>query len=137
MTINWKLVKNFGQEEFDDPEHPGSGGLINPEFLVLIVRLRADTKWPMVIHAALDVHGTHGHAENSYHLLKMGAKAADFHFETEASQREQVYYVLHGGFSGVGVYYDWTHFGFHIDMRPKDRTQIWTRENGKYMYFLK
>ena len=124
-------------EEFSDPLHLGSGDLINPEFLVLVVRLRKDTGFPVVIHAAVDVDGTHGHAPNSLHLVKNGAKAIDFHFSTKANQREQFYYVVKGGFTGIGVYYDWNNWGFHVDMREKDKTQIWIRDKGKYMYFLK
>jgi len=137
MSIVWKHVKYFKQSEFDDPLVYGSGEEINPEFLVLIVRLRKDTEWPMIIHSAVDMKGTQGHSANSMHLAKNGCKAVDFHFKTEASQREQFFYVMKGGFSGIGIYYDWYRFGFHIDTRNRDRTQIWTRENGKYIYLLK
>jgi len=144
--INWELVPNFERHEFDDPDHPGSGDLINPVFLVSVVELRKHTGWPMILHwqvgGCVDVNGTHGHADGSYHLRKMGCKAIDFHFDCNASPRLQYYFVSKHGFPGLGVYYDWNwgkplKIGFHIDHRPKDLTQRWKRENGAYTYFLK
>ena len=143
--INWDLIPYFKRQEFDDPDHPGSGDLIDPTFLVNVVRLRKDTGWPIIPHwqvgGCVDVNGTHGHAENSYHLKRMGCKGMDFHFDTDAPKRLQYYYVSKCGFSGIGVYYDWKPFGFHIDHRPKEKTQRWKRikkwKKKKYIYFLK
>lgn len=146
MPICWEYVDFFRAEEFDDPLHPGSGENIDGKLLILLDRLRRETMWPIITHAkvggAVDVEGAHGHSKNSYHLLKNGAKAVDFHFQTDVSPRDQVYMVLKAGFSGIGIYYDWNWnnellgIGFHVDIRPKQSTQIW-RRNGRYFYLLK
>ena len=139
--IAWDRIKHFTQAEFQDPRYgPESGDMIDGVLLILIVRLRVDTGWPMIIHwavgGAVDVDGVHGHADDSYHLKKQGCKAVDFHFSTDASLRLQYYEVSRVGFSGVGIYPDWDMPGFHVDTRPKDETQHWTRKDGEYIYLL-
>ena len=144
--IEWKKIPEFAREEFDDPLHPGSGDLIHPELFKKILHLRRITGWPMIPHGivggCVDVDGSHGHAKDSLHLQRMGCKAIDFHFNTNESTRKQFYFV-EGLFPGVGVYYDWHWFGyqlkigFHVDMRPWDRMQRWTRRDGEYFYLLK
>jgi len=145
--IEWNKIPEFAREEFDDPNHPGSGDLIDPVLFSKILTMRRYTGWPTVIHGivggAVDVDGRHGHAKSSLHLKKMGCKAADFHFNTEAPTREQYNIVRQFGFSGVGIYYDWHWFGeqlrigFHVDDRPRDRIQRWTRRDGEYFYLLR
>jgi len=144
--IQWEHISHFDRAEFDDPLYPGSGDLIDPEFLILVVRMRVDVGWPMISHArvggCVDVDGVHGHADNSYHLVKMGCKAIDFHFVTTAPARRQYYEVGRFGFGGLGAYFDWhwndklLPIGFHVDLRPKDQAQRWTRKNGEYFYLL-
>ncbi len=140
MPINWSYVRHFKRYEFDDPLYPGSGDLIDGQLLYMLDRLREDTGWPIHPHwevgGCVDVDGSHGHAKHSYHLKKMGCKAVDFHFDTTASFREQYYAVSKAGFTGIGVYPNWEHPGFHVDTRPKEKTQRWVRRNGIYIYLL-
>jgi len=92
--INWKHVRYFRPHEFDDPDFPGSGEQIDGTLLFALDRLRHQTGWPIRIHreagGGVDVGGTHGHSPASYHLLAMGARAADWHFETDAPVRIQI-----------------------------------------------
>ena len=99
-----------------------------------------ETGWPMLIHwavgGAVDVDGAHGHADRSYHRKDMGCKAVDFHFVTGAPVRLQYYEIGRVGFSGLGFYPDQNPPGWHVDTRPKDQTQRWTRKKGEYIYLL-
>jgi len=146
VMVDWDHVPYFESKEFDDPDVPGSGKYISPVLLEALVKLRKDTEWPIVIHAAVggavDFNGTHGHAPHSYHRLDQGAMAVDFHFKTKADARLQFYAVRKHSFTGVGIYLDWKWkgmplpIGFHVDTRPVERNQMWKREKGKYLYFL-
>ena len=88
------------------------------------------------------IDGRYGHAPNSFHLKWNGAKAGDFHFKTEEDPRQQYLWVERMAWPAFGVYYDWKwggeplSIGFHVDMRPYDRLQRWTRRNGKYALWL-
>lgn len=147
-NYNWELLPNFERWEFDDPKHKGSGDYINMEALLNIVQLRLVAGCPIITHGTVggcvDVHGLHGHAPNSFHLLEQGCSAIDFHFDTETlTERQQWNLVKGSGFRGIGVYYDWNwdgkplKIGFHGDMRPAKLSQAWKRENGEYIYFLR
>lgn len=147
MAIDWEKVPHFERREFDDPNYTGSGDCINGGLLIMLVKLRNATDWPIIPHwkvgGAVDIDGSHGHSNNSYHLKSQGCEAVDFHFVTDIDPRLQVYNVLQLGFGGIGIYYDWKwdnkplSIGFHVDVRPKGRFQIWKREDGQYIYLLR
>ena len=144
--IHWEHVRYFTQREFQDPDVTNSGDLIDGRLLLLLDKLRHETGWPIIPHwqvgGCVDVNGTHGHAPHSYHLKAKGCKAVDFHFNTTATPRYQYYMVSLFGFPGLGVYYDWhwngelLPLGFHVDLRPRKRTQRWARRDGHYTYLL-
>jgi hypothetical protein len=146
--ITWDQINHFKQREFDDSRYPGSGERIN-----MILVLNLDYLWErvytisgakpaIIITQAVDLHGEHGHAGNSYHLAKQGCKAADFFIVTSLSARMQYNTVEKQGFPGIGVYYDWQYkgkplsIGFHVDLRPPAQIQRWRRVNGEYFYLL-
>jgi len=146
--INWNKYKYFKEEDFADPLSKGSGNMIDERLLFLLDELRIRFGWPMIFHSivggCVDVNGSHGHAKKSYHLTLMGAKAVDFHFQTtKVHARKQFLEVIKTGFTGIGVYFDWSWnnnllpIGFHVDLRSENKTQIWKRSSGRYIYLLK
>ena len=144
MAFDWKHVRHFTPEQFDDPLYPGSGINISG---VLILELEQTVEWTgyeIVPHwevgGCVDMKGEHGHGTSSYHCK---FEAIDFHFKTDDPTRVQYHKLVKRGFTGMGVYYDWKWdgvplpIGFHVDIRPVKKTQLWKRINGKYIYFLK
>ena len=146
--MDWNNIEFFEQSEFDDPLYPGSGENIDALIVLALDSLRRGTGWPMIVHTivggAVDMYGKHGHADESYHLLKNGCKAADWHFVTDAPYRLQYRAVEKMGFNGIGIYlklWKWNgkilQIGFHTDRRPKELIQRWLcRKKGKYFYLL-
>jgi len=146
--MDWNNIQYFEESEFDDPLYPGSGENIDPTLVFALDTLRRLTGWPIIVHhkvgGAADMYGEHDHADNSYHLKKMGCKAVDFHFRTTANYRLQYRGVERLGFTGIGVYLQVWHWGerlisigFHVDLRPKAIIQRWScRRKGHYVYFL-
>lgn len=141
--IAWDHVRHFSPHEFADPDVPGSGQSINGVLLYALDELRNKTGWPIRIHwedgGAVDVRGAHGHALGSYHLLANGARAADWHFDCDAPARAQIRAVLQAGFGGTGIYYNWgVPVGFHTDVRPCEKYQVWVQhQRNEYIYLVR
>lgn len=142
MGNDWNRIKFFERAEFQDPKYgPESGDEIDFRLVYMLDRLRGETGWPIIVHwrvgGAVDLDGSHGHSQNSYHLGKRGCKAVDFHFSTDAPLRLQYYQISLVGFSGIGFYPEWKPtVGFHVDLRPIYKSQRWKRVNGNYVYLL-
>lgn len=141
MAILWQYVKHLTRKEFDDPFEPGSGDYMDGEVIFLADETRHRAGWKMIPHGpvggCVDVEGLHGHSEKSYHRLDMGCKAFDFHFVTSASIRVQYHHLCLMGWTGIGFYPGWNNPGWHVDLRPVEDTQHWTRINGEYIYLLR
>ena len=86
--IDFNTIKNhvFIEEEFNDPNYSKSGRYLDGTLMVLLLRLRFDTDWPIIPHGkvggCIDIDGTWGHADKSLHRFDQGCKAIDFHFIT-------------------------------------------------------
>ena len=147
-SITWEQIKHFDAREFDDDLHPGSGEEMN-----MIIVFNLDYLWErvftftkkrpkIIITQAVDLYGEHGHSDDSYHLKENGCRAADFIIVTDLDPRVQYKLVERQGFGGIGIYYDWKRYGkpvpigFHVDPRPDEKYQRWTRRNGEYFYLI-
>ena len=148
--VDWNRIRYFKPWEFADPQESGSGELISFRVVTMLDWLREDTGLMIITHwsvgGCVDVNGTHGHAKNSYHLARMGACAVDFHFEDAYNSvpglREQYALIAKVGFHGIGFYpsdatYRYKYpYWWHVDDRPREKTQRWKRILGKYFYLL-
>lgn len=146
--IDWsQYSRYFKEEDFADPKVKNSGSMIDFNLFRLMIDLKIRSGEEVKTHSSIggcvDVNGDYGHSKESFHLMKMGCKAVDFHFECNLNIREQVHKVVVIGFTGVGIYYNKEFNGrilpvsFHVDNRPTKKMQIWKKTNGRYIYLLK
>lgn len=63
-------AKYFSSDEFDSPDAPGSGKLMNPEFIKILRLIREDIKFPIII--------TSGYRTEE-HNAKVGGKPRSAH----------------------------------------------------------
>ena len=126
----WDTIEPY----FLKKEPWGEPDKISGLLLLTLHNIRLRSSWPMIIHC-----GTQGkHCKNSYHYKGL---AVDFHFippNNSISFRDQARFLMQylvdmqfSDFTGLGVYPDWKHPGFHLDCRGfKAR---WLKQNGEYV----
>ena len=111
---NTKLAK-FLIESGVDPNWPAEG-------------------WPPLPPLYLALHW--GNEDVAQTLLEHGAKACDFDIFCPYPLNWQFNWICRKGFGGIGIYYDWSRPGFHVDLRDPENTQHWTRSviDGRVQY---
>lgn len=146
-SVDWDKIDHFEPDEFDDPTEPGSWKHMDPMTVLELNSLRKRAGIKIVTHNKFGLRGCvcmlpEGHSDGSRHYVQNACDAVDFHFETDADPRDQVFFILHKtGFTGIGIYYDWMWegeplaIGFHVDRRK--HKQIWRRDKNEYFYLLK
>ena len=142
ILASWKTITYFKPSEFDDPDFPGTGIHANALLVMLLDKLRFTIGCPIHMNhkvgGCVDMLGTHGHSDDSFHLYENGCRAGDLWVETNMSLREQYNYVCRAPFRGIGIYSWWNHPGFHVDAGPIQRTQHWySPRKGVYDYLFK
>ena len=64
--INWKHVRHFDREEFDDPRVEGSGDHMDGKLVIMLDKMRHESGWAIIPHGevggCVDLDGSHGHA---------------------------------------------------------------------------
>ena len=123
----WDLLRHFSREEpWGDPDR------VSGTLLLTLEAVRERLGWPIVVHAA---YATAGHNPRGYHPRGL---AVDFHFATELPLRHQVKHLLAAlddlqlaAHVGLGLYPDWTHPGFHLDVRGYRAR--WGRLGNRYV----
>ena len=134
MSI-WSKLKHFNQTE-----NWGNPLKVNGSLLLLLDKIADNVRkyaWqkykvitPCIIHCA---YARSGHCTNSQHYK---GNAVDFHF-MGISAKEAYEVILQTlknyqmiNFVGLGVYPDWFHKGFHLDVRGYKAR--WSRINNIY-----
>ena len=140
LAKSWKHIIHFIPREFDDPLIPNSHQHISSQTVILLDKLRCILNRKIITHwkigGCVDVNGSHGHSDDSRHLVANGSDAVDFHIDTNMNIWWQYNYVCQCGFGGIGVYLWWKHPGFHVDCRLRSETLHWiSRQKGQYEYF--
>ena len=129
----WRGIKHFDYHEFSSPEDPESGLKMNFSLIQGLERLREITGRPIIIHHNGGFAAS-GHSDGSHHYE---GRAADFHFDwLDLMLRQQAKIVFNSmHFSGIGLYPEWAHPGFHVDSRLGP-FQVWVERAGKYLYLF-
>tara|TARA_R110000824_G_scaffold49824_2_gene139616 strand:- start:142 stop:519 length:378 start_codon:yes stop_codon:yes gene_type:complete len=124
------MLRYFSLKEFDSPDLPGSGELMDLDFLDLLDEARARADTPFVIssgfrtgehHASLKAQG-YKVGKDSAHLLGL---AADIRVSNSTARYKILEALLHVGFDRVGLAKNFIHVD--LDTRPhKANEVIWT-----------
>jgi len=119
---------------FSPNENWGDPFMMNGLLLLLLDAIRGRWGKPFVIHCGYE---TSGHASKSQHYV---GNAVDFHikdelpFYAQVEKMEQILAELQVADKvGLGIYPDWAHPGFHLDVRGTRAR--WGRIGGKYVSF--
>ena len=130
MKTIWDRIDRY----FSPKEAWGKSEKMSGLLLLVMYDLRFHSGWPCIIHC-----GTQGrHCKNSYHYQGL---AVDFYFKTPNGSftfREQAKYLQQylvdmqlDGSVGLGIYPEWLHPGFHLDVRGKKAR--WLCQDGEYL----
>ncbi|NDY41233.1 hypothetical protein G3N55_00010 [Dissulfurirhabdus thermomarina] len=128
-AVIWDLVA----PEFSPRERWGRPDRVSGLLLLALHAVRRTLGWPMVIHCAVE---TEGHSPTGEHPP---GRAVDFHFAApgvpyreQVERLEEVLDALQlSDFVGLGIYPDWAHPGFHLDVRG--RRARWGRIGSRYV----
>lgn len=125
----WFLIGS----EFSRAEPWGDSRKMSGVLLLVLRALRQAVGKPFVIHCGYELTG---HTSDSKHHT---GEAVDFHVADMpyvnavlAIQAATVALQV-DGFIGLGIYPEWEHPGFHLDIRP-NRAR-WGRVGGKYVSY--
>jgi zinc D-Ala-D-Ala carboxypeptidase len=109
-TFQWTMIKHFKSAEFDSPDMPGSGTVMDFGFVKALDTLREACGFPFVIHSGFRTvaHNAQlsGAVGDSAHLKGM---AADIGAATSAMRFKLVQAALAAGFKRIGIGKDFVH----------------------------
>ena len=123
----------YGNYIFHDPEILKHTSL---KLMLILDKIREKFGYPIIIHCTYE---TSGHTKHSWHYK---GKACDFHFLCDFPYKDQVDILLNilkvlklENKVGLGLYPDWEHKGFHLDVRGSKAR--WGRKKDIYVSFDK
>ena len=150
--IDFNNVKHMKRYQFDSPQlcQIGSGWNINEEIVYILDDIITLTGWKAIPHWSIfggvvidDAVYDFRFCKSKWHLLKYGCKAIDFHFETEATPKEQFKVLYESNVQGIGIFTnlalatreenkaDLLTVAFHIDIGERKEREIWVYPENK------
>jgi len=120
--INWKKVRFFRQHEFDSPDKPGSGKIINEELVVKLDLMRMFYKNPIHINSGVRTEKENKRVKGSDDSAHLKGYAVDIPTHDSRSRYKLLTLAYIVGFRRMGVYKN----HLHIDNDPiKPQEVIW------------
>ncbi len=114
------LSKNFTKEEM---ECKCGCGLFNmsPKFIMMLEKIRADIKMPMVITSGVRCENHNAKVGGSPTSAHLTGDAVDVRYTSSKMLRDMVESAMKHGANGVGVYKSWV----HIDIKERENPVMW------------
>lgn len=115
-TTLWKTIRYFKSSEFDDPSSPGSGLMMNIEFVRILDSIRSDVGFIMPINSGIRTkeHNTAiGGKQNSAHLIGC---AADIGCIDSDRRLDIVRSALRHGINRIGIGSNFIHLDIAFNL---------------------
>jgi len=122
-------MKHFEYEEFDSPDKPGSGALMNDDFLDMIDDVREKFGKPIIINSGYRTEehnakvGGKPKTQTSKGSSHMYGLAADIRCNNSSDRFELIYLLQEAGFQRIGIANSFIHVDLDFD---KSQQVMWT-----------
>ena len=122
----WSEIKHFRPSEFDSPDAPGSGQLMNIEFIKLLNKIRAQCQFPFTINSGYrtkEHNAVVAQVEKSAHTT---GNACDISAHSGLERFAIVKYALENGITRIGIANSFVHLDLDY---TKPQSVIWLYSN--------
>jgi len=120
--IDFSKIKYFRMEEFDSPDQPGSGEIINEELVKMLDLMRMFYKSPIKINSGVRSEKENKRVKGSKNSAHLKGYAVDIPVHDSHARFKLLTLAYVVGFRRIGVYAS----HLHLDIDPdKPQEVIW------------
>ena len=119
MTDPWEDIHSFAPSEFDSPDAPGSGLLMNIEFIHLLDKIRAKCGFPFIINSGYRTSSHNAEVKGKSESAHTKGVAVDIAAMTSGERKSIVKNALDMGICRIGIGSNFVHLDMDYTL-PQD-----------------